>query len=147
MGKTFRIGNRESSLLSKIESSKERERFRTINAVRENIEPFSNKVAMKLVEEKLVETVSKNSVQDQINRCVEKLCKAEDFDIDFQIAPFRTLVSNPNVVSLYLTAFIVETLINHRDIIDIYGSDEDIYHCIQKITLQTVSQGDMLRKS
>ncbi|SLM33003.1 conserved hypothetical protein [Desulfamplus magnetovallimortis] len=139
MGKTFRVGNREAKLLSKIESSKERERFRSINAVRDNIELYSNKVAMKLVEEKLVETVSKNAVQEQISKCIEKMCKAEDFDIDFQIAPFRTLVPNPNIVSLYLTAFVLETLINHRDVVDIYGSDEDIYHCIQKITAQMIT--------
>ena len=138
MGKTFRVGNREAKLLSRIESSKERERFRSINAVRDNIELFSNKVAMKLVEDKLVETLSKNSLQRQIEKCLDILCHAEDFDIDFQVAPFRALVRSPNIVSLYLTAFILETLINHKDIVDIYGSDEDIYYCIQKITAQFI---------
>jgi len=134
MAKSFSVGNRESKLLSKIESSKTRERISAISAVRDNIESFSNKVSMKLVETGLIETVSKNSIQEQIGKCLNILCKAEDFDIDFKIAPFRTLVSNPNVVSLYLTAYIIETLINHKDVIDIFGSDEDIYHCIQKET-------------
>ncbi len=134
MGKTFHVGNREASLLSKIESSKERERYRSIHVIRDNVDMFSNKVSMKLVEDGLVETVSKNAVQEQIAKCVDTLCKAEDFDIDFQIAPFRTIVQNPNIVSLYLTAFIVEKLINHKDVIEIYGSDEDIYFCIHKIT-------------
>ena len=134
MGKTFSVGNRESKLLSKIESSKTRERIRAISAVRDNVEAFSNKVSMKLVETGLIETVSKNSIQEQINKCLDTLCKAEDFDIDFKIAPFRTLVSSPNVVSIYLTAYVVETLLNHKDVIDIFGSDEDIYHCIQKET-------------
>jgi hypothetical protein len=48
------------------------------------------------------------------------------------VAPFRSLVSNPNIATLYLTAFVVETLINHKDVVDIYGSDDDIYFCIQK---------------
>ncbi|MBF0302044.1 MAG: hypothetical protein HQK73_03310 [Desulfamplus sp.] len=136
MGKTFHVGNREATILSKIESSKERERYRSIQVIRDNVDMFSNKVSMKLVEDGLVETVSKNSIQEQIARCVETLCRAEDFDIDFQVAPFRTIVQNPNIVSLYITAFIVEKLINHKDVIDIYGSDEDIYHCIHKITNQ-----------
>ncbi len=139
MAKTFRMGNRESKLLSKIESSKERERIQAINSVRDNIEFFSNKVSMKLVETGLIETVSKNSIQEQITKCLEILTRAEDFDIDFQIAPFRTLVQNPNVVSLYLTAFIVEKLINHKDVIDIFGSDDDIYYCIQKETSKLIS--------
>jgi len=48
------------------------------------------------------------------------------------VAPFRTLISNPNIASLYLTAFVVEKLLNHKDVVDVYGSDEDIYFCIQK---------------
>ena len=132
MAKIFYTGNREAKLLSKIESSKERERIKTLSAIRDNLDSFSNKVSMKMIESGLIETVSKSSVENQIARCLDKLVKAEDFDIDYMVAPFRTLVSNPNIASLYLTAFIVETLINHKDVIDIYGSDEDIYFCIQK---------------
>ena len=132
MAKIFYTGNREAKLLSKIESSKERERIRTISAIRDNIDSFSNKVSMKLIESGLIETVSKSSVEHQIARSLDNLIKAEDFDIDYMVAPFRTLVSNPNIASLYLTAFVVETLINHKDVIDIYGSDEDIYFSIQK---------------
>ncbi len=132
MGKIFYTGNRESKLLSKIESSKERERINTISTIRDNIDHFSNKVSMKLIESGLVETVSKSSIENQIVRCLDTMCRAEDFDIDYAVAPFRTLISNPNIASLYLTAFIVETLINHKDVIDVFGSDEDIYYCIQK---------------
>ena len=132
MAKMFYTGNREAKLLSKIESSKERERIKTISTIRDNLDLFSNKVSMKLIESGLIETVSKSSVENQIVRCMDAMCRAEDFDIDYAVAPFRTLVSNPNIASLYLTAFVVETLINHKDVIDVYGSDEDIYFCIQK---------------
>ena len=138
MGKVFNVGSREAKLLSKIESSKEKEKRRILNALQENIDSFSNKVSMKLVETGLIETVSKNSIQQQITKCLETMCRAESFDIDFQIAPFRNIVQNPNVVSLYLTAFIVEKLINHKDVIDIFGSDDDIYHCIQQETIKLV---------
>jgi len=132
MAKIFYTGNREAKLLSKIESSKERERIKTISTIRDNVDSFSNKVAMKLIEDGLVETISKSSVENQIARCLDVLCKAEDFDIDYMVAPLRSLVSNPNIASLYLTAFIVEKLVNHKDVVDVYGSDEDIYYCIQK---------------
>jgi predicted nucleic acid binding AN1-type Zn finger protein len=132
MAKIFYSGNREAKLLSKIESSKERERFKTLNAIRDNIDYFANKVAMKLIESGLIETVSKSSIENQIIRCLDTLIKSEDFDVDYTVAPFRTLVANPNIASLYLTAFVVEKLINHKDVIDVYGSDEDIYYCIHK---------------
>lgn len=128
----FYTGNREAKLLSKIESSKERERYKTLTFIREHMESFSNKVAMKLIESGLVETVSKSSVENQIVRCLDTLCQAEDFDVDYMIAPFRTLISNPNIACLYLTAFIVEKLLEHKDVVDIYGSDEDIYFCVQR---------------
>jgi hypothetical protein len=139
MAKIFYTGNREAKLLSKIESSKERERINTITTIRDNIDLFSNKVSMKLIESGLVETVSKSSIESQIVRCLDTLCKAEDFDIDYMVAPFRTLISNPNIASLYLTAFVVEKLINHKDVIDVYGSDEDIYFCIQKQLTQLLA--------
>ena len=132
MAKMFYTGNRESKLLSKIESSKERERIKTIRTIRDNIDAFSNKVSMRLIEKGLIETVSKSSIENQIARCLDDLVKAEDFDIDYMVAPFRTLISSPNIACLYLTAFIVEKLINHKDVIDIYGSDEDIYFSILK---------------
>ncbi len=138
MGKVFNVGSREAKLLSKIESSKEKEKRRILNALQDNIDSFSNKVSMKLVETGLIETISKNSIQEQISKCLETMCRAESFDIDFQIAPFRNIVQNPNVVSLYLTAFVVEKLINHKDVIDIFGSDDDIYHCIQQETSKLV---------
>ena len=58
------------------------------------------------------------------------MSRADEFDIDYKISPFRTLVYNPHVVSIYLTAFVLETLINHKDTVDIFGSDEEIYSCI-----------------
>lgn len=136
MGKIFRPNNKESMLLSKIESSKERERRVAIMGARENIDALSSAVAMKLIENNLIETTSKNAVEEQIYNKIEELCKAEDFDIDYQTAPFRNMVATPNIVSLYLTAFVLETLIDHKDVIDVFGADEDIYHCINSQALK-----------
>ena len=132
MGKVFRPSSREATILSKIESSKEYARRRAIDSARENLEPLSNAIAMKLVENKLVETTSKRSLEEQIQKCIEKLGRSEDFDIDYQVAPVRNVVADPNIVSLYVTAFVLEKVINHKDTVDIYGSDEEIYHCIHK---------------
>jgi hypothetical protein len=127
MGKVFRPSTRESSILSKIESTKEHKRRLAISSLRECMDPLSNAIAMKLVENSLVETTNKNSLEEQIRSCLEKLTRASDFDIDYQIAPVRNLVPDFNIVSLYLTAFIIEKLLDHKDIVDIFGSDEDIY--------------------
>ena len=132
MSKTFRPSTREASIISKIESSKEYARRQAINNVRDYLERLSNAIAQKLVEEELVETTSKDNIEEQLQNCLEKLTRADDFDIDYQTAPYRLLVSQPHVVSLYVTAYVLESLINHKDIVDIFGSDEDIYACINR---------------
>ncbi len=138
MAKVFRPSTREASILSKIESSKEYARRRAISSVKESLEPLSNAIAMKLVENNLVETTNKNVLEEQITKCLETLTRSEDFDIDYKIAPFRNIVSHPHVVSLYVTAYVIETLINHKVVVDVYGSDEEIYRCIHQQVIKTL---------
>ena len=132
MGKVFRPSTREASILSKIESSKEHARRVAIASIQDNVESLANAIAMKLVDSDLVETTNKNSLEEQIGKCLQKLSRADDFDVDYQIAPLRNLVPQPNVVSLYVTAFVIEKMIVHKDVVDIFGSDEDIYFAIHQ---------------
>jgi len=132
MAKIFRPSTREASILSRIESQKEHERKRAINAIKDCIDPLSNSIAMKLIDSNLVETTNKNSLEEQIKKCLEKLGRADEFEIDYQVAPIRNTVPQAHVVSLFLTAFVIEKLINHKDVVDIFGSDEDIYLSIHQ---------------
>ena len=132
MSKTFRPSKGESRILSRIESSNERARQFAIQQTKNVLEPLSNALAMKLIEDKLIQTTRKEDIESQISASLEKLTRSDEFEIDYQIAPLRTLVRRPNIVSLYLTAFVVEQLINHRSVEDIYGSDEEIYICINR---------------
>ncbi len=139
MPKVFRPSNRESKILSKIESSIGHERKRAINAAKDHADKLSNAVAMKLIENNLVETTNKNGLEAQVLQCLEKLTRADDFDIDYKVAPFRNIAAHPNVVSAYLTAFVIEDLISHKDTVDIYGSDEEIYGCIHRQVSKVLS--------
>jgi len=132
MSKVFRPSNRESKILSQIESSKERARRQALSGIQNCLEPLSNAIASKLVETSLVETTNKNGLEEQVMKCLDKLSREDDFDIDYQNAPFRNIVSNPHVVTLYVTAFVIEKVINLKDVVDIFGSDEEIYACINR---------------
>ena len=132
MAKVFRPSTREASILSKIESSKEHGRRMAINSLRDHHEILANAISMKLVEDSLVETTNKNAVEEQIDKCLDRMTRADEFDIDYSIAPIRNLVHNPHIVSIYVTAFVLEKLINHKDVVDIFGSDEQIYTCINQ---------------
>ena len=132
MAKVFRPGTRESSILSKIESTKEHMRRMAISRVRDCSAPLANAITSKLIEKDLVETPSQNSFEEQIQKCLDRMTRMDDFDIDYQIAPIRNLVPQPQIVSLYVTAYVIEKMINHKDVVDIYGSDEELYFTINQ---------------
>ena len=132
MAKVFRPSSRESSILSKIESTKEHMRRLAISRVRDCSEPLANAISSKLIENKLVETTNQNSLEEQIKGCLDRMTRMDDFDIDYQVAPIRNLVPQPQIVSLFLTAYVIEKLIDHKDVVDIYGSDEELYFTINQ---------------
>lgn len=132
MGKIFRPSTREASIISKIESSKEHARRIAIGRIPECAESLGNAIASKLVEEHLVETRNKNGLEKNIVECLEGLTHMDDFDVDYQVAPYRTLVPQPHVVSLFVTAFVIEKVIDDKDVVDIFGSDEQIYFHINQ---------------
>ena len=132
MAKVFRPSSRESSILSKIESTKEHMRRLAISRVRDCSEPLANAITSKLIEKSLVETTNQNSFEEQVKGCLDRMTHMDDFDIDYQIAPFRNLVPQPQIVSLFVTAFVIEKMINHKDVVDIYGSDEELYFTINQ---------------
>ena len=132
MAKVFRTSSRESSILSKIESTKEHMRRLAISRVRDCSEPLANAITSKLIEQSLVETTNQNSFEEQIKGCLDRLTRMDDFDVDYQVAPIRNLVPQPQIVSLFVTAFVIEKMIDHKDVVDIYGSDEELYFTINQ---------------
>jgi hypothetical protein len=123
---------RESAVVSRLDHAKESQRYKALNLLRQNLETLSDRIAMKLIEERLVDTTSKDDLEGQIAFALQNLLTAEEFDIQYHVANVRTLVPRPHFVSLYVTAYVIEKLIDHRCILEIYGTDEDIYHCINR---------------
>ena len=132
MAREHRPNARESAVISRLDHEKESQRFNAMNLLRQHMDSLSDKIATKLIEERLVDTTSKDDLDGQINFALQNLLTAEEFDIQFHIANVRTLVPRPHFISLYVTAYVIEKLINHRCIVEIYGTDEDIYHCVNK---------------
>ena len=110
-----------------MDHAKESQSYHAMNQLRQNIEDLAALIAIKLIEERLIETTSKADLQEQIQFALQTILDSEEFDIQFATANLRTLVPRPNFVSLYVTAFIVEKLIDHKCIVDIFGTDEEIY--------------------
>jgi hypothetical protein len=132
MSRDYRPNARESAVISRLDHAKESQRFNALNLLRSEIDNLSALIAMKLIEERLVETTSQDRLESQIHATLETLLTAEEFEVQFQTANLRTLVPRPHFISLYLTAFIIEKLIDDKSIVEIYGTDEDIYRCVNK---------------
>jgi hypothetical protein len=130
MAREHRPDARESAVISRLDHAKETQRMNALQLLRDHWESLSNRIAIKLIEQRLVETTSKDELENQIGICLRTLINAEEFDVQYQTANVRQLVPRPHFVSLYLTAFIVEKLLNHKSIVDIYGTDEEIYRCV-----------------
>jgi len=103
-----------------------------MNQLRHNIDELADRISMKLIEERLIETTSKADLQDQIQFALQQILDLEEFEIQYQTANHRTLVPRPNFVSLFVTVYVVEKLIDHKCIVDIFGTDEEIYASVNR---------------
>jgi len=130
MAREHRPNARESAVISKLDHAKETERVNAMYLLREHTDTLSNRMAIRLIEQHLVETTSKDELEHQLSICLRSLLAAEDFDIQYTVANVRNVVPRPHFVSLYLTAFIVEKLVEHKTIVDVFGTDEEIYRCV-----------------
>jgi hypothetical protein len=132
VAREHRPNARESAVISRLDHEKESQRFTAMNLLRQNLDSLSDRIATKLIEGRLVDTTSKDDLENQLGFALQNLLTAEEFDIQYHIANVRTLVPRPHFISLYVTAYIIEKLIDHRCIVEIYGTDEDIYHCVNR---------------
>lgn len=116
-----------------IDRKREQERRKMFILARDNSENLATRVVQRLIDRKIIETTSVDSIQKVIEKQLRKLIDLEEFDLQLKLAPARTLVQDPNVVSLYLTQYVIEDLIEHDDIQDIFGEDLDIYRTLDSI--------------
>jgi hypothetical protein len=119
-------------VISRLDHAKESQRYHAMNQLRQNIEEIAEMISIKLIEERLIETTSKTDLAGQIQLALQTLLDSEEFEVQYQTANLRTLVQRPNFISLYVTAFILEKLIDHKCIVDIFGTDEEIYWSVNK---------------
>jgi hypothetical protein len=138
VARDYRPNIRESNVISRLDSAKEAARTGALNKLYEVQEDLANRIAMKLIEEQLIETKNKKELERQLLGCIKTLLGADEFTIQYKTAPMRTLVPRPNFISLYLTGFVVEELIKHRSIVDIYGTNEQIYTCVNQQVVRLI---------
>ncbi len=116
-----------------IDRKRERERYLMISKTQQEAERLSTLLVQHLLDKKILEATDVDGLRGLFHNQMEKLTQMEDFDIQFKIAPLRGLVKNPNFISLFLTQYIIEDLIESPKIQDIFGDDEDIYQAVDSV--------------
>ena len=82
---------------------------------------------------KIVETDTPSAISDALLKGLNQAAKSSEFDFKYFIAPIRNLVPRPNPFSLYITQYILEVIIDDPSVIDVYGTDQDIYKIINNV--------------
>jgi hypothetical protein len=126
----------QDKLISRLERKKKRESFRRDRFFKFKLSEIHNKVSQALLLNKIIETENPQAISDLIMQGLTKAYKSNEFDFKFFIAPIRTLVPRPNPYALYLTQYILEVIINDPHVIDVYGTDHEIYTMIDDIITQ-----------
>lgn len=119
-----------------IDRERERERRYMLQACYKHADELSTKLVQKLLDNHIVEATSEQTLREVFTSLLSRLAEIEEFDFQFKIAPLRTLVNDPNFVSLYLTQYIIEDLIEHPCILDVFGDDMDIYKTVDLVMAQ-----------
>ncbi|HET97230.1 MAG TPA: hypothetical protein ENN98_00710 [Desulfurivibrio alkaliphilus] len=116
-----------------IDRKRERERQNMLQNLYRNAPELATKLVQRLLDKHVIETTSAEAIREVFTNLFHKLPEMEDFDIQYKTAPLRGLIADPNFISLYLTQYIAEDLINHDTIQDIYGDDLEIYQAVDSV--------------
>ncbi len=116
-----------------IDRKREQERRKMFMKAKDHAPEFSAKLVQRLIDREIIETTSVSAMREAFETQLSKLGYLEEFELQMKIAPVRTLAQDPNVVSLYITQYIVEDLIEHPAIQDIFGDDLDIYRAVDSV--------------
>jgi hypothetical protein len=116
-----------------IDRKRERERRFMLRKARENAQDLAIALVQRLLDEHIIEASSTQAIAESVERQLAGLSDMEEFDLQFKIAPLRTLTQDPNFVSLYITQYIIEDLIDHPAIQDVFGDDLDVYRAVDSV--------------
>jgi len=133
MARSFNNTSATDKTIRAIDRKREQERRYMLSQAFKNAEELSTRLVQRLIERHVIETTSEQAMRELFSDQLRAISSMEDFDIQFKIAPLRNLASDPNFVSLYLTQFIIEDVVDHPKVQDVFGDDLDIYLTVDSV--------------
>jgi hypothetical protein len=134
--KRFDTGRVQDKLINRLERKERQEAFQRDRFFKFKLPEIHTRLSQDLLMEKIIETDNPAAISDLILQGLKKAMKINEFDFKYFIAPIRNLVPRPNLYSLYITQYIMEVIIDDPAVIDIYGTDLDIYKVVNNVMTQ-----------
>jgi uncharacterized protein DUF507 len=131
--KTWDGGKIQDKLINRIERQERQKAFNRDRFLKFKLPEIHNELSQVLLMKKVVETDNPAAITASILRGLRKAMNSSEFDLKYFIAPLRELVPRANPYSLYMTQYIMEVLIDDPDVIEIYGTDQEIYKIINEV--------------
>ena len=134
--KTWDNDKIQDRLINRLERQERQQAFKLDRFFMFKLPEIHTRLSQMLLMKKIIETDNPGAISASILKGLKKALKASEFDFKYFIAPLRSLVPQPNTYSLYMTEYIMEVLIDDPDVIEIYGTDLEIYHAVNEIFSQ-----------
>ena len=129
----FDSGRVQDKLINRLERQERQQAFKRDRFFSFKLPEIHNKLTQTLLMDKIIETDSPAAVSDILLKGLKRALRSSEFDFKYFIAPIRSLVPRANPFSLYMTQYIMEVVIDDPDVIDIYGTDLDIYQAVNRV--------------
>jgi len=123
----------QDKILSRLERQQQQKAYQRDRFLRFKLPEIHNRLSQTLLMEKIIETDNPGAISEEILKGLKQAMRSSEFDFKYFIAPIRDLVPRPNPHALYMTQYIMEVLINHPDVIEIYGTDQEIYKVVNDV--------------
>ncbi len=135
-------GRIQDKLLKRLERQEKEQTFKHDRFFRYKLLEIHNRLFQKLIMEKIIETDNPAAISNALLAGMKKALKSSEFDFKYFISPIRDLVPHPDPYALYICQYIMEVLIKDPEVIDIYGTDEEIYQLIKSVITQSRNNFD-----
>ena len=129
----FDSGRVQDKIINRLERQERQQAFQRDRFFRFKLPEIHNKLTQALLMDQIIETDNPAAVSDVLLKGLKKALRSSEFDFKYFVAPIRSLVPRANPFSLYMTQYIMEVLINDPSVIDIYGTDLEIYQAVNKV--------------
>lgn len=139
-------GRVHEKLVKRLERQEKQLAYQQERFFKFKLDDIHGKLMQTLMQEEIIETDNAAAVSSALMKGVKKAANSSEFDLTYFISPIRTLVPRPNPYSLYMTQYLMEVLIHDPAVIEIYGTDEDIYHVINKVISRSSIQFDEMER-